>query len=541
MKILHQSRYVAAAVFVLSLAWFSLRVERSGMASMYCDPVSQIGAQDDAVYGHEAIAMATDGHWLTPTYLDRYALNKPPLLQWLAAIGVKVFGISAWVLRVPSLLAAALVAALILAMVRRIHPLAVAAGAVLLLVSSHLFYVFSRLCMMDMLLTLWFAAAMFVLARDPVLGRASSFWVFAVCTGAAILTKAAAGFLPLAALLIYMVLAPRDLRPRPVRVMAVFAAAAAVAMPWHLYQLAVHPRWFVAEYILTQHFAVGVAAPPQYSNENHLVFYARRLFLMDPVLTLAAGAALALLLFKRRQRPVLLAWIGATLAGLFAFRYRSAYYLLPLIPALVALAAELLAALSRRGRALALAGLAVCTLIKMAFPSQVWGIPAGAATQLAAAPGLERYCERHRSADLIVVEPDDQFYASDLPLARLRYCMIAAQQPQKPPLDFAWLGVSVSVAQFDELEAWRPVFRTRLESFNLPSDAPVGTVIWAHSPGEVAHLIEAHPDTDFSLPATLLRSLTVVIPHRVVLDGRGRIFLLAPAAGTHPATRPCRL
>jgi hypothetical protein len=537
--------YLATAgVFVASLAWFSLGVERSGIASVYTDPVSHIASQDEAVYGREAIEMAEDSHWLTPAYLGRYVLNKPPLMQWLAAASIRVFGISAWALRVPSLVAAALIAALVFWLVSRIHSMAVAAGAVLLLISSHLFYVFARFAMTDMLLTLWLVAAMCVLARDPALGRASSFWVFAVCSGAAIMTKGAAGLLPLIALAIHTALAPRDSRPRPAHLVAVCAVAAAVALPWHLYQLVVHPRWFVAEYILTQHLSVGVTAPPQYSNENHLVFYARRMFLTDPVLSVAAALSLAPLLMKCRQRSVLLAWTAAVVAALFAFRFRSGSYLLPLIPPLAVLASELLAMLPRRGRAPALAALMVCTVVKLVSGSPVWAIPAGRASQLPEAAGLESYCEQHRSNDLILVEPHDEFYSSDLPLARVRYCWMAPERPsgtQRPPLDFDWLGISATVPQYNQLETWRPIFRSRLEYFNLPSDTAVATAIWPHSPAEVKSLIEAHPEADFSLPETLLRGLGVTSPHRIVPAGSGRVFLLAPASGTYPATRPCRL
>jgi hypothetical protein len=539
------TRYLAAAgVFAASLAWFSLRVEQNGIASVYCDPVSRIGAQDEAVYGREAIEMVTDGHWLTPTYLGRYALNKPPLFPWLAGASIRVFGISAWALRAPSLVAAALVAALVFLLVWRMHSPAAAVGAVLLLISSHLFYVFARFAMTDMLLTLWLAAAMCALARDPALDRASSFWVFAVCSGAAIMTKGAAGLLPLIALAIHSALAPRDSRPRPARLIAVCAAAAAVALPWHLYQLVAHPRWFVAEYLLTQHLAIGATAPPQYSNETHLVFYARRLFLMDPALTMAAALSLALLLPKWRRRSVLLAWTAAVVAALFAFRYRSGYYVLPLIPPLAALAAELLALLPRRGRAPALAALVACTVVKLVSGSPVWGIPAGVASQRPAAAALESYCEQHRGNDLILVDSDDEFYASDLPLPRVRYCWRTPEPPSGtpgPPLDFGWLGISTTVPQFNRMEIWRPIFRGRLERFNLPSDAAVATVILPCSPAEVKLLIEAHPEADFSLPETLLRGLGVTSPHRIAPAGAGRVFLLAPASGMYRATRPCRL
>src|SRR5215472_10381669 len=49
----------------------------------------------------------------------------------------------------------------------------------------------------------------------------------------------------------------------------------------------------------------------------------------------------------RAATHVLLAWPIVTLALLFGFRYRSAYYLLPLIPVLALMAAEVFAQLHR--------------------------------------------------------------------------------------------------------------------------------------------------------------------------------------------------
>jgi hypothetical protein len=175
--------------------------------------------------------------------------------------------------------------------------------------------------------------------------------------------------------------------------------------------------------------------------------------------------------------------------------------------------------------------------------SPVWAIPAGVESDLPEAAGLRSFCEQHRSNDLILVEPHDGFYSSDLPFARLRYCWVAPERPagaQPPPLDFDWLGVSTTVAQYNQLEAWRPVFRRRMEYFNLSSDRAVATAILPHSLAELRILIEAHPEADFYLPESVLRSLEVTGARQVVPGGSGMVFLLAPTGNTYPAARSCR-
>ena len=69
----------------------------------------------------------------------------------------------------------------------------------LLLLSSHLFFVLSRIGLTDALLTFETALAMFALARDPRLASRAGLWTFGIASGAALLTKGIAGlFAPLA-------------------------------------------------------------------------------------------------------------------------------------------------------------------------------------------------------------------------------------------------------------------------------------------------------------------------------------------------------
>ncbi|MBV9504442.1 MAG: glycosyltransferase family 39 protein [Acidobacteriia bacterium] len=537
-------RYAAAAVvFLLCFAWFSFHVEQIGLASQWVDPVSEIPAQDEAIYAHEAIVMVTAGQWLTPVYLGRYALNKPPLLQWLCAISIKVLGITRGFLRLPSLIAASLTAAVVFLAIWRMQSLFLALAGVLLLASSHLFYVFSRLSMTDMLLTFWITAALLIAWCDPALKKQSSATAFGFATGAAILSKAAAGLAPLLALGIVVLVSSRESRPHWTRLFTVVVTAALVAVPWHLYQMVQHPHWFFAEYIATQHLSVGVFAPPQYSNENHLLFYIRRLFLMDPVLTITGALAVLVVLGNWRKQPLLIAWLLSIWAMLFGFRYRSAYYLLPLIPVLAVMSVQLLGRISRMPHAAVLVILMLCTMAKGVFAGETWGIPLGT-SDLPIARSLDSYCEERRDNGLILVGDADKSYAADLPLAGLRYCWLEKRQDtagKRPPLDFAWLGVTVSVAEFQRLPSLLPRFRERLAGFDLPSDAAVATVISAQSPEEVSQLISSHPDTDFWVPDGLLRGVDTVIPHQVKPTKDGGVFLIARHTGSFDTPRSCRL
>src|SRR5262245_44015743 len=86
-------RRAFCAVALLALACLLPRAARVGLAGDYVDPIGRITAQDEALYSHSAIAMATQGDWLTPRFMDRLALYKPPMLIWAAAASIRALGI----------------------------------------------------------------------------------------------------------------------------------------------------------------------------------------------------------------------------------------------------------------------------------------------------------------------------------------------------------------------------------------------------------------------------------------------------------------
>src|SRR5438046_636453 len=97
----------------MALVLLLVRAERLGIAGDYIDPVGKIGGQDEALYSHSAIQMAQHGGWLTPKFMGRYGLYKPPLLPALAGLSARVFGISRLGLRFPIALIACLAVGLV--------------------------------------------------------------------------------------------------------------------------------------------------------------------------------------------------------------------------------------------------------------------------------------------------------------------------------------------------------------------------------------------------------------------------------------------
>src|SRR5687767_11686637 len=84
-------RAAYCAVAVLALACLLLRASRVGLAGDYIDPIGKVTARDEALYSNSAIRMAEHGGWLTPKFLGRYALYKPPLLYWISGLSARLF------------------------------------------------------------------------------------------------------------------------------------------------------------------------------------------------------------------------------------------------------------------------------------------------------------------------------------------------------------------------------------------------------------------------------------------------------------------
>lgn len=541
-------RRAFCTIALLALACLLIRAARVGMAGDYIDPIGKITAQDEALYGHSAIAMATTGDWLTPRFMGRFALYKPPMLVWSAALSAKLLGDSRIALRLPVALLSALALGLIFLWAAEEAGWQAGVIAAALVFCNHLWNTLAALCMTDGLLLACSIGAFYALYWDPWLERRGPLLAFAAASAGAILTKGIAGILPLGVLGLYwMAVRPAE-RTSFRRVLLALGLTVAFAAPWFLYQAAIHPRWFWTEHVAVEILGFGAGAPPQTSHENQALFYLMRLAATDPVLLALAATALPAFLRELRRRrsgPVLVAlWLAVMLAAALGWQYRNASYLLPLVPVLAILAACWGPLREGQYTVWMWVVLACAFLVKTGAPGMPWGLDYRAHTVQAAAPVLSRYCEQSRGNDLVVLDVADDLYASLLPLARLRYAtvvpVIAPAGPYAMP--FAEMGITVTVDQFNRLPAVTPAFRDRLRRWGLDSEAPIGTLITARSLEEMRTLVQAHPEVDFLAPGRYRAALSGA--PQVWVDTSTDFFLLLSRT-LHPRvsapTRSCRM
>ena len=171
------------------------------------------------------------------------------------------------------------------------------------------------------------------------------------------------------------------------------------------------------------------------------------------------------------------------------------------MPALPAMALLVASAIPRRSARVVLI-LAMALFIGKVFAgSETWGIPYRPESVNPSLHALDAYAARHRANDLILIEPDDQFYAADLDLPTVRYAYLDPRTVRpKFPLDYDYLGISVTEPDFERMAELKPVFAQRLREWNLNSMEPIATVILAQNEAEMDRLMTSHPESDFYVP-----------------------------------------
>ena len=501
------------------------------------------GAEDEVVYGHAAARMVSTGQWGTSVYLGRLLLNKPPLLMWSGATAMRLFGVSPGTLRLPVVLAGALCCVLLYLWMRRTgQPVATACTATILLAGNPFLHLMARKFMTDMLLTLWITLAAFVLGQDLRLQRRWSAFAYGALSGAAIMTKSAAGLIPLMVLGLYWLVAGKQERPAFRRVLIACGSAVVVAAPWHVYEFVVHRDWFVTEYLKIQLIGVGIALPAP-AGEPKLWFYLRALALSDPVLAVLSLTALPALAmaWKGGLARLLTSWIAVVAICLAAFSNRSTYYVLPVVPALALLSARFSPLVRGRRTAWLATGILLAVFcVKAGVPDRVWGLDFRQGTTVRAASALDAYARLNRANELVVVSPDDQLYSSVIDLPKVRYAWIA------PSIDYFdtprflyWLGIIVTA---DELcrPVNDPLYAQRLRAWGAPDSSAMATVAMARSGRELADAIRCSPQRDFFLPDDMesLAREAGLPAHRLVRLGAERFFLLATDSSPRPKGPP---
>ncbi|MBV9403249.1 MAG: glycosyltransferase family 39 protein [Candidatus Eremiobacteraeota bacterium] len=190
---------------------------------------------------HDVVVMHLNG---TPWFVQ------PPLYFWIAAIFVKIFGLSSFALRLPSAVATIAMGAMIAYAVSRAAGVRAGLYATVILSTSLMQAVVGRLAIMDALLDLAVACTIFWWFRALQTGRAG--YLYAGSAAAALGFLAKGPVAPVIALIVIVTFYFWNRRTAQTLVPPLNAIAVAIA----IFALIVSP-WFIALYVRTGSTSIG--------------------------------------------------------------------------------------------------------------------------------------------------------------------------------------------------------------------------------------------------------------------------------------------
>ena len=397
-----QRRWSPRSIAILVAAWFILQIGGLFTPGLLDDV--------DSVYIEIARQMLLRHNYVTPFIDGVRFFDKPPLMYWMAAGSMNLFGIHDWAARLPLAIA---VLALLLAVyalgIRLFAEISPASSpdragfyAALAIATSIGPYLYTRFYIPDILLALWMTLAvhLFLIALErlqhdgvphvPPLGRGFSrlqestllpCLAFAAVMALNVLTKGLIGLVfPIGFVILYLAITKQLgllFRFHPLASTGVFLA---IAAPWHILAALRNPpiplpagqglpatrgwAWF---YLYNEHIArfLSKRIPHDYGLTPVWLFWLYLiLWIMPWAIFLPTAVTDQIRILRARASETvraneagvsLLLWATLVL-GFFTFSNRQEYYSLPALPALALMIGSLLTR-------------AECTSIGIANPS----------------------------------------------------------------------------------------------------------------------------------------------------------------------------
>jgi 4-amino-4-deoxy-L-arabinose transferase-like glycosyltransferase len=354
-----------AETFVTSNSWrvYLIVLAVAGAIYLGCI-VSPPSLMDDVdgVQGQIARNMLTSGDWVTAR-LDGVAyLEKAPLVYWTIAVFYKIFGVHDWAARIPIALSVMALAWLTAAFGTWAFGRRAGLYSGLCMATCVGIFLFTRILIPDVMLTLTIALAMWAFLRTLDEQEAHPHvWasVLAASLGTGLLLKSLVGVVfPVAAALIYLFLTKQLFVLRTwqrLRPISGFFIALLIAAPWHVLATLRNPPYFSLSlhsgpgeyhgflwfYFINEQLLrfLNLRYPRDYNTVPRLWFWLFHFLWLFP--WSVYFPAIAKLSYKPvdragRARLLALCWTGFLLI-FFTFSTTQEYYSMPCYPALALL------------------------------------------------------------------------------------------------------------------------------------------------------------------------------------------------------------
>ncbi len=336
----------------------------------------------DATHAEAAREMAAGGDFVTLHLNGVRYLEKAPLPYWGTALALRLFGMSAAAAHLPLVLGIGLLAWLAWRWSRRAFGEPAAEFAALFTLTAAGVFLFTRILIPEVLLTLLIGAALYCFLTALEGTQPWRWYAGYACTAAAVLTKGLVALVFVGGTAaVYLLSTGEWRRWREFRLPTGLLLLLALAAPWHLLA-GLRNRGFFWFYFVNEHFLrfLGRRYPKDYNKLPPLAYWTLHLAWLFPWSLFAP-----LVVRERpRRRPLsfaertrLLCWIWAGLVLLFfAFSTNQEYYTFPAYLPLLLLAADAVARETERPSrwataayaALAMAGAAAAA----ALFSELW-------------------------------------------------------------------------------------------------------------------------------------------------------------------------
>ncbi len=307
---------------------------------------------DDADSANAATAreMVVTNDWVTMHMNGVRVLEKAPIMYWAIAASYKIFGVSTFSARLPLAIATILLVILVYFFGNWMSGERTAFYAGLSLSVGIGTYLFTRVLIFEVILTLWITLALFIFFK-VYFAEIHPRWIylFYACLAAAVLSKALIGIIfPLGIIFWYVLLTNGWKRAFQMKPFTGGLLLLALAAPWHILAGSRNDNfyWF---YFINEHVNrfLGTRFPMDYDTMPLLPFWLGHLVWLFPFsifFPLVFNNIKSLIRpTERRDQIRLLAIIWfLVIVGFFSFSTRQEYYTFPVFPALALLLGDAL-------------------------------------------------------------------------------------------------------------------------------------------------------------------------------------------------------
>jgi len=355
----------------------------------------------DAVQAQIARNMLDSGDWVTARLNGVAYLEKSPLIYWMMAVSMRLFGPHDWAARIPLALGVVLLVYCTMRFSTWAFGQPAGSYSGLVMATCIGLWLFTRIQIPDAILTLTITVAMWAFLR--ALEEGGTLWpaVLAAAIGTGLLLKGLiAAVFPVAAALLYLAVTRQLLRLETWRRLRPFTGALIIlliAAPWHVLATLRNPPYFDFTmksepghyhgffwfYFFNEHVFrfLNMRHPRDYNTVPRLAFWLFHLLWLFP--WSAFLPAVAKLNFQPqdragRTRLLALCWTGFLLI-FFTFSTTQEYYSMPCYPAIALLLGSAMASTDpawiARGTRVITAIATLAAIAVLAILARVWNLP----------------------------------------------------------------------------------------------------------------------------------------------------------------------